>query len=108
VNSERPKRRWFQFHLSTLLILILLAGFLIPINIFAIRQLRVEAVGEARHGAQIPANTIDNYYYAGGLTGQCLVDIIIVGSIAFISEFAIRRRETARAAKLSTPTGPGD
>ena len=99
--SDRPKRRWFQFHLSTALILMFSTGIIIWLNVSRVMlqprgwPCEMESF-EWKRTYTVPAHRVTTLYVNWNVIG--LLNNIVIGCtilllIAFVSEYLIRRRE---------------
>lgn len=101
--SDKPKRAWFQIHLSTAIVLMFVAGGLMWANSTVAMRFRYERV----YGFPFPAiyshpmeigDSIDSLHVQpAGIDWFCLAGNIFVGLYllrltAFLSEYIIRRR----------------
>ena len=107
--SDKPRRAWFQIHLSTAIVLMFVAGGLLWANVvyrvdpsfaFAHDGARIElhVQGWPLHFDEytIPSFRKDTVYPILPYPINMLTALAIFGSTALVCEFIIRRRE-ARA-----------
>jgi hypothetical protein len=88
-ETEKPKRSFWQFHLSTAVALMITAGCLLPFNIIRIRTaLNQRPIASHVNGSQMsPAD----------LMGTAIVfSALVLFLIAFVCEWLIRRREARK------------
>ena len=121
--SDKPRRAWFQIHLSTAIVMMFVAGGLMWAN-FRMRSLRDDSIyllggDESDHSryyvrgwpvvflhTKVPTRsegmfigapkTYDGEWIVDGLIFDPLFAVFVTISVGLVSEFFIRRRE-ARA-----------
>ena len=111
--SDKPKRRWFRFHLSTAFGMMLVAGCMIGVNtrcqvIFSnYEEVGVEHCRHCQYGWPMIAReefegqwTVTvaplgwpSHWNAIGITVDALVAVALVLASGFFGEWLIRRRE---------------
>lgn len=98
MNSERPKRRFWQLHLSTVVVLILVLGALLPENIGRLWYVYHFTFEDLR-----PADgTCVSRMSAGEmLLATVLLNVIVLCPTVLIVEWFTRRRDRQRAAKAA-------
>ena len=107
--SEKPKRNFWQIHLSTAIALTLTIAFLLHYQMEEWHEMFVYNSGEAHIDRPLygwPMNAvveykyesgrIDFYYELKGITFDLLISLIILISVTFLLEWLIRRREARK------------
>src|SRR6266404_1141238 len=96
--TDKPRRPWFQIHLSTAIVLMFVAGGILWLNVTPDWAHMSSVYGwpkgfyEERFGNPIAGTR----FFLGTLILNIIAGIIILGYIAFLCEAFLRRRE-ARA-----------
>ena len=104
-EPDKPKHRWFQFHLSTSILTMFVLGGILWMNIEPYQAYRYDIHDDAQHldgvayGKPFCAVAIHKESFELNWVGIVL-DIIYLGGlvfvIAFFSELLIRRREARK------------
>ena len=92
--SDKPRRAWFQIHLSTAVVMMLLAGFLTGVVVYFakhpyIRIYSADSTQEQINSSRRQAMAMHEFNVLG-LTVICIVALAI---ITICVEYLIRRRQ---------------
>jgi hypothetical protein len=112
--SEKSKRHWFRFHLLTAVLMMFAAGGILSVALTG-RRIVQESIrdtsasppwdtfpapdlGERHYGWPMVAYcsyevAIENRWYGIGAAIDATVGLLFIGSVAFVSESLLRRRE---------------
>ena len=94
--NDKPKRRFWQIHLSTAVLMTLVAGFCLWFNIETSIDMDTDIISRGWPNTAWLFIDGSSYFFRKGILVNAFYALSILFNVAFLSEYLIRRRESRK------------